>query len=103
MPPSWNDYQKKLLHTTELFLVDEILQHLCIEEDARILQKKELAPGPKVNYVDEKKNYSNGQGSKKRKFSGQNAVSTKNKKKNWICYNCGKKGHYKKKCDQNKK
>ena len=35
--PIWNDCQKKLLHTTELFSVDQILKHHHIEEDVRIL------------------------------------------------------------------
>ena len=78
--PSWNDYQKKLLHTIESFLVDQMLKHPRIEEDARILQEKELASSPKVNYVDQRKNYNNGQESKKRKSSRQNTISAKDKK-----------------------
>ena len=38
LPPSWNDYQKKPLHVTESFVMDQILKHLHMEKDAVIFQ-----------------------------------------------------------------
>lgn len=33
LPPSWNGYRKKLLHTSEEFTLDQIQKHLRIEEE----------------------------------------------------------------------
>ncbi|XP_027120584.1 uncharacterized protein LOC113766443 [Coffea eugenioides] len=54
LPTSWNDYKKKLLHTTESFTIDQILKHLRIEEDTRNLQKKQIESNVKVNTLSEK-------------------------------------------------
>uniref|UniRef100_A0A2N9HPB4 Retrovirus-related Pol polyprotein from transposon TNT 1-94-like beta-barrel domain-containing protein n=1 Tax=Fagus sylvatica TaxID=28930 RepID=A0A2N9HPB4_FAGSY len=40
LPPSWNDYRKKLMHTTEDFTIEQIQKHLRIEEETRIRDKK---------------------------------------------------------------
>ncbi|KAK6123792.1 hypothetical protein DH2020_042461 [Rehmannia glutinosa] len=55
LPSSWNDYQKKLLHTSEILTISSVLKHLRIEEGARILHKKEFDSDPRVNMVHEKK------------------------------------------------
>ena len=94
---SWNDYQKKLLHTTELLTLSSVLKHLRIEEGARILQKLEVDSDPKADMVEEKKSSGN-----KRK-NPENTTLKDNKKKNRNCYNCGKKGHYKIEWKLNKK
>ena len=101
LPTSWNDYKKKLLHTTESFTTDQILKHLRIEEDTRNLQKKQIESDVKVNALSEK-NSQNFSGSKRK---SPDASTSKDKKKNRICYKCGKKGHYKRECkaDSNKK
>ena len=36
LPPSWNGYMKKLLHTTETFSLEQIQKHLRIEEETRL-------------------------------------------------------------------
>lgn len=97
LPPMWNDYQKKLLHTSETLTLSSVLNHLRIEEGARTLQKLELESNPKANMVEERKSFGN-----KRK-KPENTTSKDNKKKNRVCYNCGKKGHYKAECKLNKK
>ncbi|XP_071916176.1 uncharacterized protein [Coffea arabica] len=55
LPPSWNDYQKKLLHTSEILTLDGVLKHLNIEEDARNLQKKDVNGESKVKVEDDSK------------------------------------------------
>ncbi|KAG8377505.1 hypothetical protein BUALT_Bualt08G0039900 [Buddleja alternifolia] len=68
LPVSWNNYRKKLLHSTEDFSVDQLLKHLRIEEETRIRDKMhQVQTGSKVNFVSEKKkNWNpNGGGNKK--------------------------------------
>ncbi|KAG8373821.1 hypothetical protein BUALT_Bualt11G0065100 [Buddleja alternifolia] len=101
LPVSWNNYRKKLLHSTEDFSVDQLLKHLRIEEETRIRDKMhQVQTGSKVNFVSEKKkNWNPNGGGNKRKFSENDS----NKKKNVTCYNCGKKGHIKRDCRFRKK
>ncbi|KAL0434942.1 UNVERIFIED_CONTAM: hypothetical protein Sradi_0202100 [Sesamum radiatum] len=90
---SWNNYMKKLLHSTEDFSVDQLLKHLRIEEETRVRDKVHgVQSSSKVNYVSE--NNKNPQGGKKRKIF----ETSSNKYKTVTCYNCGKKGHIKKDC-----
>ena len=87
--PSWNDYQKKLLHTSEILTLNGVLKHLRIEEDARNLQKKDVNGESKVKVEDESKvNFVNERKSSnfKRK-KRENTNSKDNKKKNRNCYN----------------
>ncbi|XP_057993054.1 uncharacterized protein LOC131174037 [Hevea brasiliensis] len=52
LPPSWNDYRKKLLHTTEDFSLEQIQKHLRIEEETRNRDKKFVSESTtKVNFV----------------------------------------------------
>nr|XP_027075858.1 uncharacterized protein LOC113699697 [Coffea arabica] len=83
LPPSWNDYQKKLLHTSEILTLDGVLKHLNIEEDARNLQKKDVngeskvkvEDDSKVNFVNERKcsNF------KRKKYDNTNSKDNKKK------------------------
>ncbi|KAL0297873.1 UNVERIFIED_CONTAM: hypothetical protein Scaly_3080800, partial [Sesamum calycinum] len=99
LPLSWNNYRKKLLHSTEDFSVDQLLKHLRIEEETRIRDKMHQVPSSKVNYVSEKNKNINPNGvGKKRKY-----FDSDSNKKHVTCYNCGKKGHIKKDCRFRKK
>ncbi|KAL0299950.1 UNVERIFIED_CONTAM: hypothetical protein Sangu_3147200 [Sesamum angustifolium] len=100
LPLSWNNYRKKLLHSTEDFSVDQLLKHLRIEEETRIRDKMhQVQPSSKVNYVSEKNKNINPNGvGKKRKY-----FDSDSNKKHVTCYNCGKKGHIKKDCRFRKK
>ncbi|GJY41593.1 hypothetical protein Tco_0428863 [Tanacetum coccineum] len=39
LPSSWHNYKKKLLHTSEDFILDQIHKHLRIKEETRIREK----------------------------------------------------------------
>ncbi|KAL0406180.1 UNVERIFIED_CONTAM: hypothetical protein Slati_3931900 [Sesamum latifolium] len=91
LPLSWNNYRKKLLHSTEDFSVDQLLKHLRIEEKTRIRDKMlQVQPNSKVNFVSEKNENTNpnGVGKKRKSFDSDS------NKKHVTCYNCGKKGAY---------
>ncbi|KAL0327769.1 UNVERIFIED_CONTAM: hypothetical protein Sangu_1854900 [Sesamum angustifolium] len=93
LPLSWNNYRKKLLHSTEDFSVDQLLKYLRIEEETQIRdQMHQVQPNSKVNYVLEKNKNTNPNGvGKKRKSFDSNS-----NKRHVTCYDCGKKGHIKK-------
>ncbi|CAL1368171.1 unnamed protein product [Linum trigynum] len=108
LPPSWNNYRKKLLHTSEEFTLEQIQKHLRIEEETRIRDKDLNSEAPlssKVNVVESKKgkkrkamnnsnNQTNNQKNKKKKSS---PMSTKN------CFNCGQLGQIVRFCPTPKK
>lgn len=98
LPPSWNNYRKKLLHTTEEYSLEQIQKHLRIEEETRIRDKKfATESATKVNFVQGSQNSQKSNSGNKRKFS--EATRNENKaKKGQTCYGCGKKGHYKRDC-----
>uniref|UniRef100_A0A2N9HKM3 Retrovirus-related Pol polyprotein from transposon TNT 1-94-like beta-barrel domain-containing protein n=1 Tax=Fagus sylvatica TaxID=28930 RepID=A0A2N9HKM3_FAGSY len=52
LPPSWNNYRKKLLHMAEELTLEQIGTHLRIEEESRIREDKELNTS-EANVVDE--------------------------------------------------
>ena len=71
LPPSWNDYRKKLLHSSESFTLEQLQKHLRIEEETRIRDGKRLGieVGSKVNFVDVNKagnNFRNKSGNKRK-------------------------------------
>jgi len=52
LSPSWNDYKKKLLHTTKEFSPKHIRKHLRIEEETIIhIKKFTIESVTKVNYI----------------------------------------------------
>lgn len=98
LPASWNNYRKKLLHTSEDFTIDQLIKHIRIEEETRFREKK-LTSGSeyKVNNVESKKSGNNKKN--KRKYSDTNNDTSANmNKKNKSYFHCGKKGHFKKEC-----
>ena len=57
LPPSWNDYRKKLLHTTKEFYLEYIKKHLRIEEKTRIHVKNFTTESiKKMNYIEGNQN-----------------------------------------------
>jgi hypothetical protein len=74
IPPSWNDYRKKLMYTTKYFTIEQNQKHLRIEDETRICDKKLLFPpsSSKVNYVDEENEFKNNLVGNKRKYNDFN-------------------------------
>uniref|UniRef100_A0A2N9F059 CCHC-type domain-containing protein n=1 Tax=Fagus sylvatica TaxID=28930 RepID=A0A2N9F059_FAGSY len=102
LPPSWNNYRKKLLHMAEELTLEQIGTHLRIEEESRIREGtnsvSKVNEGT-VNYV-----LNGGVGSSKtnKSFRPNKKIVKKtnsNKdKKGRACFHCGKKGHYIREC-----
>uniref|UniRef100_A0A2N9HA68 CCHC-type domain-containing protein n=1 Tax=Fagus sylvatica TaxID=28930 RepID=A0A2N9HA68_FAGSY len=102
LPPSWNNYRKKLLHMAEGLTLEQIGTHLRIEEESRIREGtnsvSKVNEGT-VNYV-----LNGGVGSSKtnKSFRPNKKIVKKtnsNKdKKGRACFHCGKKGHYIREC-----
>ena len=102
LPTTWNDYRKKLLHTSEDFTIDQLIKHIQIEEKSRIHENKFiLETGSKVNFIESSNKHVNKVGYRlenKRKQADVSSDNTANNKKNKSCFFCGKKGHFKKEC-----
>ncbi|GLT33021.1 hypothetical protein SLA2020_076440 [Shorea laevis] len=95
LPPSWNDYQKKVLHLDEILTMEQFQTHLQIEVESRS-RDAILAP-LKVNHVSQNsaKSFQNKLKPQQQKFSPLKKASFK---KNQPCFHCGKKGHFIKDC-----
>ncbi|XP_041025512.1 uncharacterized protein LOC121265917 [Juglans microcarpa x Juglans regia] len=94
LPPSWNNYRKKLMRMAEELTLEQIRKHLQIEEQSIIRDENHFDSEVKVNSIqegdDRKQNYLK---TKKGNTFKKN-YSTNKDKKNKPCLNCGKKGHY---------
>ncbi|XP_071914027.1 uncharacterized protein [Coffea arabica] len=103
LPSTWNDYRKKLLHTSETFTIDQLTKHIRIEEETRIRENKfALEFGTKVNNIESSGTKKSGKGGNKsgnkRKHGEMSSRNSVNNKKDKSCFSCGKKGHVKKEC-----
>jgi len=98
LPPSWNNFKKKLLHMSEHLTLEQFGQHLQIEEDSWI--RDETNTNSKVNL----NNVQSGSSNKTNKhlkvnksrtgFKKNNSDNPNKDKKNRTCFHCGKKDHY---------
>nr|XP_023910572.1 uncharacterized protein LOC112022229 [Quercus suber] len=95
LPPSWNNFRKKLLHILEDFTLEQFRQHLQIEEESRVRD---------VTNTNSKVNVSNVQSGSLSKtdkhlkvnksgsgFKNNNSKNPNKDKKNWACFHCEKK------------
>ena len=94
--------EKKLLHTSEDFTINQLIKHIRIEEGTCFRDKKfALQSGSKVNNIESSTKNSRKPGNKsgfKKKHAELSNENTANNKKNKSCFFCGKKGHFKKEC-----
>ena len=104
LPSSWNDYRKKILHSSETFTIEQFTTHLQIEYENR--SRDELlngSSGSKVNHVSDVPNREANSGSDKNNLKPQKKNfkqfgSSSNFKKDRACFHYGKNGHHIKDC-----
>jgi hypothetical protein len=101
LPPSWNNYRKKLLHMTEDLTLEQIGKHIRIEIESRIRDGIQFESNVNVNNVhnggSRTKNYLK-VNKKETSFKKKNSKDPNKDKKDRSCFNCGKKGHYIREC-----
>ncbi|XP_039138766.1 uncharacterized protein LOC120276100 [Dioscorea cayenensis subsp. rotundata] len=99
LPPSWNDYRKKLLHSSESFSLEQLHKHLIIEEETRIRDGKRFGKesDSNVNFIYVNKSNRFG---KKRKLwmSIQTRIILVPKKEQDMFFIARRKGIFKKEC-----
>lgn len=99
LPPSWKDFKKSLKHKKEDLTLEELAQHLRVEEESRLLESNDhqVAQASKVHMVEDGKKTNKG----KRKRKPQ--TNKDSKKPKGSCWHCGKPGHFKNGCRSYKK
>ncbi|OIT19946.1 hypothetical protein A4A49_61263, partial [Nicotiana attenuata] len=87
LPSSWNDYRKKILHSSEKLTVEQFRTRIQIESENRIRDTFMQPSSSTVNNVSQN---NNGDGNKNLKVSNKPQFKKRNTLK---CHHCGKKGH----------
>ncbi|KAH9736084.1 hypothetical protein KPL71_017967 [Citrus sinensis] len=98
LPQSWNDYRKKLLHSKENIILEELQKHLVIEEETRSRESKDKHDSTKVNVVEASKFSKNFKVKNDKKFK-----KSSTQKFSGNCFFCGKKGYRQSDCRFKKK
>ena len=100
LPLAWNDYRKKLSHSSKSFTFEQLQKHLRIEEETRIRDGKrfETEFGSKVNFVDINKVGIKFGNKYRNKRKNPKSSSNNDSKKNKTCFYCKRKGHFKLEC-----
>ena len=101
LPPSWNNFRKKLLHISEDLTLEQFGQHLQIEEESRVRDRTNTNSKVNVNNVSNIQSASSSKTDKHLKvnksesdFKKNNSKNPNKDKKNRACFHYGKKGHY---------
>ena len=105
LPPSLNNFRKKLLHMLEDLTLQQFRQHLRIEEESRVRDVTNTDSKVNVNNVSNVQSGSSRKTNKHLKvnksgigFKKNNSNNLNKDKKNQTCFHCGKKGHYIREC-----
>ena len=96
LPPLWKDYKKELKHKIEEITLEQLAQHLRVEEETR---RHEIKNDSSKVHVVEESSGSNKQ-HRKRKFQSHYGPGKGKKHDPKVagCWNCGKPGHIKRDC-----
>ncbi|XP_076934704.1 uncharacterized protein LOC143601090 [Bidens hawaiensis] len=109
LPPSWVDFKNYLKHKRKEMTIEDLVVHLCTEEDNKIALKRIDGPGiTKANVVkhgqSSKGNKNSGKKNHGKSFNlGPKRVVGKKKRFQGTCYNCGKQVHRANECKLPKK
>jgi hypothetical protein len=96
LPPSWNEYRKKMLHSTDNYTFEQFQTHLQIEVQSRMRELQ--ATNSKVNLVTETGLTMTQNNLKVQKKGNKFKKKQYANKKHRVCFHCGNKGHYIKEC-----
>uniref|UniRef100_A0A2N9EP68 Retrovirus-related Pol polyprotein from transposon TNT 1-94-like beta-barrel domain-containing protein n=1 Tax=Fagus sylvatica TaxID=28930 RepID=A0A2N9EP68_FAGSY len=102
LPPSWNNYWKKLPHMAEELTLEQIGTHLRIEEESRIREGTNSVSKINEGTVNNVQNGGIGSNKTHKNFKPNKKIFKKNNsnkdKKNRVYFHCAKKGHYIREC-----
>ena len=98
LPPSWNNFKKKLFHMSEDLTLEQFGHHLQIEELCWVKDGTNIHSKMNVNNVQSESSSKTNKHLKVNKsgsgFKKNNSKNPSKDKKNRACFHCGKKGHY---------
>jgi len=91
LPASWNNYRKKILHSSDKLTLEQFRTHLQIETETRAREAFLNSSNSTVNFISQKNHNGNNKNLN---------VSKKpfKKRTNLICFHCGKQGHVIREC-----
>ncbi|KAI3748019.1 hypothetical protein L6452_10830 [Arctium lappa] len=110
LPPSWKDFQKRMMHKSEDYSLDDLIKHIRIEEEVRNRDKKGKAimSANSVQDGGKGKGKSSGPakkwnlGPQKKNFKRPGQSTSQGPKRTGKCHVCGETGHYARECRQRK-
>ena len=95
LPPSWKDTKRTLKHKKKEMSLEELANHLRIEEELRV-QDESNEHVSKIHIVEDGESSQVSKGNKKRPNKDSNNKG--NKKGKVVCWECNKSGHKKRDC-----
>jgi len=93
---SWKDTKRTLKHQKEDMSLEDLANHLCIEEQLR-LQDESKEHVSKIYVIEDGESIQGQKGNKKRLYKDNNN-NKGNKKAKVVCWGCNKPSHKKRDC-----